>query len=75
MMYKLTTIGYPNGSIYYCNEAEYKGVMLTGHIEVCTDHDTKALIVLKIAMSVQGIHSHFLCDRLGAFLCLTHRIQ
>lgn len=31
-------------SIYYCNEAEYKGVMLTGHIEVCTDHDTKALI-------------------------------
>lgn len=31
-------------SIYYCNEQEYKGVMLTGHIEVCTDHDTRALI-------------------------------
>lgn len=31
-------------SIYYCDEKEYKGVLLTGRIEVCTDHETKALI-------------------------------
>lgn len=31
-------------SIYYCDESSYKGVMLLGHIEVCTDHDTKAMI-------------------------------
>lgn len=31
-------------SIYYCNEQAYKGVMFLGHIEVCTDHETKALI-------------------------------
>ena len=31
-------------SIYYSNEETYQGVMLTGHIEVCTDHETKALI-------------------------------
>lgn len=31
-------------SIYYCEEQSYKGVMFLGHIEVCTDHDTKALI-------------------------------
>ena len=31
-------------SIYYCDESAYKGVMLTGHIEVCTDHETKAML-------------------------------
>lgn len=31
-------------SIYYCEERSFKGIMLTGHIEVCTDHETKALI-------------------------------
>lgn len=31
-------------SIYYCEEQSFKGVMLTGHMEVCTDHETKALI-------------------------------
>lgn len=31
-------------SIYYCDEDSYKGVMLLGNIEVCTDHETKALI-------------------------------
>ena len=31
-------------SIYYCDEPSYKGVMLLGHIEICTDHETKALI-------------------------------
>lgn len=31
-------------SIYYCDESTCKGVMLTGHIEVCTDHETKAMI-------------------------------
>lgn len=31
-------------SIYYCNEGEYKGVMLTGRIEVCTDLETKTMI-------------------------------
>ena len=31
-------------SIYYCSETTYQGVMLTGHMEVCTDHDTKAMI-------------------------------
>lgn len=30
--------------IYYCDESAYKGVMLLGHIEVCTDHETKALL-------------------------------
>lgn len=31
-------------SIYYCCEEKFQGVMLTGHMEVRTDHDTKALI-------------------------------
>lgn len=31
-------------SIYYCEERSYKGVMLTGRMEVCTDHETKAMI-------------------------------
>lgn len=31
-------------SIYYCDEQDFKGVMLLGHIEICTDHETKALI-------------------------------
>ncbi len=31
-------------SIYYCDEKAYKGVMFLGHIEVCTDHDAKALL-------------------------------
>lgn len=31
-------------SIYYCDEKSYKGVMLTGHMEVCTDYDTKSML-------------------------------
>ena len=31
-------------SIYYCDEQSFKGVKLLGHIEVCTGHETKALI-------------------------------
>ena len=34
----------PKSSIYYCNEAEFKGALFTGKIEVCTDHDTKAFL-------------------------------
>jgi len=31
-------------SVYYCNEAEFKGALFTGTMEVCTDHDTKAFL-------------------------------
>ena len=32
----------PKASVYYCNEAQFKGSLFTGSMEVCTDHDTKA---------------------------------
>ncbi len=31
-------------SLYYCDERSYKGVMLLGWIEVCTDQTTKSLL-------------------------------
>lgn len=34
----------PKACVYYCQEREFKGALFTGTIEVCTDHDTKALI-------------------------------
>lgn len=34
----------PNASIYYCNEPEFKGLMLIGEMEVCTDRDHKTLL-------------------------------
>ena len=36
----------PKASVYYCDETKdkYKGVLFTGTIEVCTDHDTKAFL-------------------------------
>lgn len=34
----------PNASVYYCNEEQFKGVLFTGTMEVCTDHDTKAFL-------------------------------
>lgn len=34
----------PKACVYYCHEREFRGALFTGTIEVCTDHDTKALI-------------------------------
>ena len=34
----------PKASVYYCNEAGFSGALFTGTIEVCTDHETKALL-------------------------------
>lgn len=34
----------PKASVYYCNTEQVKGALFTGTIEVCTDHDTKALL-------------------------------
>ena len=34
----------PKASVYYCDEAQFKAVLFTGTMEVCTDHDTKALL-------------------------------
>ena len=35
----------PKASVYYCEIAGgFKGALFTGTIEVCTDHDTKALL-------------------------------
>ena len=35
----------PKASVYYCEtESGYRGALFTGTIEVCTDHDTKALL-------------------------------
>lgn len=36
----------PKASVYYSEETrdEYKGVLFTGTMEVCTDHDTKAFL-------------------------------
>jgi len=32
----------PKASVYYCNEAAFKGALFTGTVEVLTDHATKA---------------------------------
>lgn len=34
----------PKACIYFCNEAEYRGLMLVGSIEVCTDAVHKKLL-------------------------------
>lgn len=36
----------PKASVYYSDETkdQYKGALFTGTMEVCTDHDTKALL-------------------------------
>lgn len=36
----------PKACVYYCDETKdkYKGALFTGSIEVCTDHDTKAML-------------------------------
>jgi len=34
----------PRASVYYCSEAEFIGVLFTGTMEVCRDHDTKAFL-------------------------------
>ena len=34
----------PKASVYYCDEENFKGALFTGIIEVCTDHETKAMI-------------------------------
>lgn len=34
----------PKACVYYCDEKNFIGVLFTGRIEVCTDHDTKASI-------------------------------
>ncbi len=34
----------PKASIYYCDEQEYKGLMLTGTVEVYTDNSHKELL-------------------------------
>jgi len=36
----------PKASVYYTDstDADYKGALFTGTIEVCTDHDTKAFL-------------------------------
>ena len=31
-------------SVYYCNEAQFKGALFTGRIIVCTDNKTKAFL-------------------------------
>ncbi len=36
----------PKAAVYYCDETLdlYKGALFTGTMEVCTDHDTKAML-------------------------------
>ena len=34
----------PKACVYYCDEENFIGVLFTGKIEICTDHDTKASI-------------------------------
>ena len=34
----------PKASVYYCDEAEFKGALFTGTIEIYTDHETKAFL-------------------------------
>lgn len=34
----------PKACVYYCDKENFIGVLFTGSIEVCTDHDTKASI-------------------------------
>jgi general stress protein 26 len=34
----------PKASVYYCDEKGFKGALFTGVMEVCTDHEKKALL-------------------------------
>ena len=34
----------PKASVYYCDEKQFKGVLFTGTMEVCSDHETKAFL-------------------------------
>jgi pyridoxamine 5'-phosphate oxidase len=34
----------PKASVYYCNEEQFKGVLFTGTMEVCTDRNTKTFL-------------------------------
>ncbi len=34
----------PGACIYFCNEAQFKGLMLIGSMEVCTDREHKAML-------------------------------
>ncbi len=36
----------PKACVYYCDETKdkYKGALFTGTIEICTDHETKAML-------------------------------
>lgn len=34
----------PKACVYYVNEKDYAGALFTGTIEVCTDHETKAML-------------------------------
>lgn len=34
----------PKASVYYYDEAKFKGALFTGTMAVCTDHDTKAFL-------------------------------
>lgn len=34
----------PNAAIYFCNQDEFKGLMLQGKMEVLTDHEHKAML-------------------------------
>ena len=36
----------PKSSVYYCDDTinKYKGILFTGTMEVCTDHDIKAFL-------------------------------
>ncbi|MBD5145526.1 MAG: pyridoxamine 5'-phosphate oxidase family protein [Ruminococcus sp.] len=34
----------PKACVYYCDETNFAGALFTGTMEVCTDHETKAMI-------------------------------
>ena len=34
----------PKASVYYCSDAQFKGALFTGTMEVCTGHETKAFL-------------------------------
>ena len=34
----------PKSSVYYCDDEQFKGALFTGTVEVCNDHDTRALL-------------------------------
>lgn len=34
----------PKASVYFCDEEQFKGLLLTGKVEVMTDHEHKAML-------------------------------